>query len=40
VDSADRILFQGQTWHLEGEAWKWKLGARQFTMIDVKVVTK
>jgi hypothetical protein len=40
VDSADRISFQGQTWHLEGEAWKWKLGARQFTMIDVKVVTK
>ncbi|MFJ9006996.1 hypothetical protein [Streptomyces canus] len=40
VDSSDRILFQGNTWHPEGEAWKWKLGSRQYTMIQVKLVTK
>jgi hypothetical protein len=40
VDSADRILFQGHIWSPEGEAWKWKLGSRQYTMLDVKVVTK
>jgi hypothetical protein len=40
VDSADRILFQRNTWYSEGEAWKWKLGSRQYTMLDVKLVTK
>lgn len=40
VDTADRILFQGKLWTLEGEPWKWKMGARQYTMIDVRVVTK
>jgi len=40
VDSADRILFQGKRWTPEGEAWKWKLGSRRYTMVHVKVVTK
>jgi hypothetical protein len=40
VDSADRILFQGKQWTPEGEAWKWKLGSRRYTMVQVKGVTK
>lgn len=40
VDTADQILFQGKLWTLEGEAWKWKMGARQYTMVDVRLVTK
>lgn len=40
IDTADQILFQGKLWTLEGEAWKWKMGARQYTKIDVRVVTK
>ncbi|MFI0553419.1 hypothetical protein [Streptomyces scabiei] len=40
IDSSDRISFQGNTWAPEGAAWKWKLGSRQYTMIDLKMVTK
>ncbi|MGW5773104.1 hypothetical protein ACWEVY_28630 [Streptomyces longwoodensis] len=40
VDSADRVEFHDQLWHLEGAAWKWKLGSRQFTMLQAKVVSK
>ncbi|MGW2709441.1 hypothetical protein HKX69_05825 [Streptomyces argyrophyllae] len=40
VDSADRILFQGRAWSPEGDAWKWKLGSRQYTMLNVRTVTK
>ncbi|MEV5883097.1 hypothetical protein AB0L74_10320 [Streptomyces sp. NPDC052020] len=40
IDTADQVTFQGKIWNLEGEAWKWRMGARQYTMIDVRVVTK
>ncbi|WP_435270923.1 hypothetical protein [Streptomyces sp. 1222.5] len=40
VDSADRIEFQGNTWHPEGEAWKWSLGSRRYTMLNVRMVTR
>ncbi|MFF8629681.1 hypothetical protein [Streptomyces werraensis] len=40
VDTADLIWFQDKLWTLEGEPWKWRMGARQYTMIDVRVVTK
>ncbi|WP_328377039.1 hypothetical protein OHB13_11845 [Streptomyces sp. NBC_00440] len=40
VDSSDQILFQSKLWTPEGEPWKWKLGSRQYTMIDVRGVTK
>ncbi|MEV3860716.1 hypothetical protein AB0J38_41205 [Streptomyces sp. NPDC050095] len=40
VDSADRLLFQGRFWALEGQAWKWRLGSRRYTMLAAKEVTK
>jgi hypothetical protein len=39
-DSADRLLIRGEWWEADGEAWPWRLGARQFSEIDAKRVTK
>ncbi|AEW94040.1 MULTISPECIES: hypothetical protein [Streptomycetaceae] len=39
-DAADRLLINGLWWVSDGESWSWKLGARRYTQIDAKRVSK